>query len=1735
MHCWGQGDSVLSDKEEKLAQRKTMSDILCRWLNQELRLSKAVEPKTFAKDFSSGYLIGEVLHKYELQSDFSQFMKKDTSISKLNNFTRLKPTLQLLGISFDTSTAEDLMQEKHGVAMRLLYQLYVSLEKNKKAEISSTVMEVMQPASSGNLCIKEHEIHSNRLHPLVKYDAELKLQRVPQHYEEKSQQRSGMSALTNPVHQKRLKNSQTPQGFCQTQSGLTYNQATNPQVPKPPPNTSQLNLKRRQHQCKDRQAQMVQNEIARFETNKKKLISSGFSFFSSGQPCPDDVSLGGTRQVDNIPIGGTKLTLQSNAQYIQEIRQRLEENAVACEQREKRCDRFLMEQLKSHEAQQEARREEQLVKRLTRQTREEQRLVTQLLQIRMQKEVIRENRLFREQQYQQRRERDFQEALDREAALAQQAKLDRAEEIRKKLEFYKRLDAERAQSRHKKHSMICKDILEQIVDLATKIGEYRLLTGNLIPQKLMREWKELLFTGLPLYDPIKGHRPEFEASLDSGELKKQELLNNQDYDEYTNMMGEWAWPEEAGEAKSPPTNNHILGHVVQRLRNIVHPPTVEPSPVLLPFAIKACVLGKFCSGKTTCLAKIAEAHGLCVLSLDVLIEEALNAYRSGEIMNIIEEEAEEDDKPSTSTSLKSDIETQDASTYSNARFSTRAMHGEVAEKELRKGNAIANELLVDIVVEGISRLPAQSGWILDGFPLDITQAHLLEKALGGCVNVGTEVVNSRTNLAADPHPPEPPPPPAPVLDLALLLDVPDDCVVKRAYAEMDSDTKSTAAATPQPTDKTLYQAQIAHRITAFKDTWPELEKWFGRQQNILVRVNADVDEAELYNRVESVLQQDVSKPREVYAGPAEDDFVDGVKPPGSSSTTLPPILEQPPPPTDEALSPLKSCSSSKEEMAKNPKEHPRKSVSSVSNEDPEGVTKHPLESVCSCPDSFSCHYVDEPLPPELPEHLCLYWDTVCDAYVNNVKTVMQQLRSQRSIITHHLYNIREDYKHYLGRPDLKQELISQWQKDFNSISDDMSEDEDTKAELHLRLDEVRERLWDIIDKRKEEDEQERETLMKSGWLEEHTTVIVNHHSVLMQVELNRFQETLSVLRVYYMSMYGHVAPKPVTKLVYISLLKNPGMNDQDESGTQGTSTFSQMDDGEDKKKMQFTPLTSCATPSGRVSKSKGQDQTESFKILTISLLLQHPHEKLISECEEALIAIGNLVSAESHQGKKKEQENTEKEKEKKKETKSPPSPPPPPTPPPDDKKPPEKSHEQEVKEKIQKLYMAALKHEEHAAKVRIELVRGHCLAMMHSLQSRAEQVFSSMEKWLQARYLAEMKSIDQLTEVVRRHIEAGTKLLNELVLDSSDFYLNGDYLMVASPALPPRPPPLEKTTHSTPTIAQLQSLHHQLYNFAPSGFMHSSEFYSLLKDILSVNMGRNIMPEPWLEVKEKQLMEIVSLLTNDYELIDWRRFLLSAALPWPSPSLTQLLDVLQRLKAVDTNDTGYINEEQYLQTELWFLSETVQTVPEDPSDPLPYDRLANLPKFFFQLFADHSVSPPRLDYMSMLQYFAADPNPQQGFIRALSIVVGKHLKYHSQENLVKSMPRMEEAPELTWLEADGNIKEEETQSGSRRVDHDQEVSIPALISVISHKMTKKISSSILPFGCLSQEEHTEHLEQIFSELGYKPEGHVSFSILSQHPYIQFLIENTTTYQLVNIHRMLLTNLDEGEANSSSVS
>jgi hypothetical protein len=82
--------------------------------------------------------------------------------------------------------------------------------------------------------------------------------------------------------------------------------------------------------------------------------------------------------------------------------------------------------------------------------------------------------------------------------------------------------------------------------------------------------------------------------------------------------------------------------------------------------------------------------------------------------------------------------------------------------------------------------------------------------------------------------------------------------------------------------------------------------------------------------------------------------------------------------------------------------------------------------------------------------------------------------------------LQSQFLHFLHRPDQKQEKLDQFIKDFNDFSDtypDLREDEQTKDELHQRVDILSDELWEIIEERKEQHVEERKKIMDSGWIE----------------------------------------------------------------------------------------------------------------------------------------------------------------------------------------------------------------------------------------------------------------------------------------------------------------------------------------------------------------------------------------------------------------------------------------------------------------------------------------------------------------------------------------------------------------------------------------------------------------------------------------------------------------------------
>lgn len=68
-------------------------------------------------------------------------------------------------------------------------------------------------------------------------------------------------------------------------------------------------------------------------------------------------------------------------------------------------------------------------------------------------------------------------------------------------------------------------------------------------------------------------------------------------------------------------------------------------------------------------------------------------------------------------------------------------------------------------------------------------------------------------------------------------------------------------------------------------------------------------------------------------------------------------------------------------------------------------------------------------------------------------------RLERSLVASYLRDCRLLFGDFLKRADNKQSLVQTFLRAFNSLEDDMRFDEDTKNELHLQTEEMRESLW----------------------------------------------------------------------------------------------------------------------------------------------------------------------------------------------------------------------------------------------------------------------------------------------------------------------------------------------------------------------------------------------------------------------------------------------------------------------------------------------------------------------------------------------------------------------------------------------------------------------------------------------------------------------------------------------------
>lgn len=1949
-----------------------MTEILCRWLNEDVQLSRFIDPTNIAKEFSTGYLLGELLNKHGLQEDFSFFSQNTTSESKLHNFTRLEPTLKLLEVPYDTNVARALMSENHSAITRLMYQLFIALGKKSKMGLTGVAMQTMRPSGPVKLESIESGIYKERLKQLTKRQVDLNFEQLVHKYQAKQKEQEEMAFRAKFEEEERMRKylqGQRRQGLEKSRQAkqkqldmMDKIRDATVKIPRPP--ESKKTAKSRTEIRRQKEAEEVKESIDAFEASLRAVIppagSIGFEGESNREVDAEiDAFLGSKSPKKPVdPLSYIKPS--SNDDYINKIRTRLEEDAVARKEREKRRRRVLIEQMKAHEAQEEAHREEMLVNRLMRQSQQERRIAVQLMQVRHEKEVIRQNRIFREKQYAERRLKDFDDALTREAELCRQAKIEYAEETRKAQELQDKIKAEIAEAKYNKHYNICWEVLSQIVDFSCKVGEYRELTEKLIPPKMFREWKALFLEGLPIYEdePLEAPNTEL-AKQREIEKEKEDLMDEGDFLEYKNLIGEWA-PVEGSEIQGPAKDNAVLGHIIHRLFTIVSPPEPPPPPPEFPpFPIKVCFLGKFFSGKTSTIDKILEDHRMVRLSVDDLVAEAVDAFKNNECIEeppeepaILEEDTsskkvsiqelqtgesqaatpqsaavEEGTVESKETEDANKIEEKQASetgeseekrdktkdelekestqakedekkTSSKSKeveavtsktklptLTTRAKLGSKAYGFLKKGKATPDQLLVDIMVESVRQVPEGTGWIMDGFPGTINQAKLLEKALSGydaqkeakdakAAKEPSRVGKTRkSRLAPDPHPPPETPVPKSGIDLVLLFDLPDDIALKRAegrtydpqtteqyhqeynppvegsYTGMNKQEKVVPVSDPSND-----REQVQQRIVGFTDAWPKLEKWFSRF-GILQQVDANTTQEELFDEVSALLnetyQKLVAPPEETPSEPsvqpgqtAEGETPTGAQSiqgdappadgPGSENTVVPlesnpPVSEapseagaksegksekgtakskgdskpgspksrkskkdrSPSPPTSKkgaksrsptppsskkgSRSGSKSPSASRKggsrpgSKGSRPGSKRAKSPKKAAEELEEETPPEPQGPPEPEPGSEEWEYVDQLIEVDFASVLTTQWENSEETYVDSCKTVFREIRLERELIHRYFYGTRKDFVAFLKRPDEKQEYVLQWQNSYNEVAEDMRGDEDTKAELHQQLDDLCDRLYDICDNRKELAEKERQSVMNEGWLEDRLGLLTNFYITLMQAEVDRYQDTVRLLRDYYVGMEGKIPSEAISEysrlpLVELPLTLRPQSASSKSGGSESATNLVTVEKAEvkspsgkkdkdkgasktpepvepqEEEQKPRIPLVPRRPKSGEPGTGKGKDKKGDKKKGQAAdadkpetpVPPSDPDEKLVFDAYIIALTIIETMALidqaeqeaeairQAELEKEKEREALQKKAKDKKDKKGRKTPskgvspskietPPPPPPEEQEGQSEEEQLKQKTKERARKEFLGAVAAEDNGLKTRLEMIKNHAIAVLQELKAKADSTYKDMDDWLGERFLQEVDSIKEMAENVRFAIEKEEKIQDEILLKDKDFVVDLDTRTFKTPTPPPPPSPTEVPQSDTFTVTQLMNLHRQLMDTAPSGVISNRAFCDTIMDMTVLTYGMELLPDSWMNITQSQLQDVCTMLALETEFIDWRRFLLSAAQPWPPASKMDLLLTLERCREVDTALSGRLTRDEYEQVDLWFFGQQELEHPRDPEVPPVFDRQGKLKTAFFRIFADSRDGASTLDYVDTLLYFAADPDPLEGFLRALSVVANQPMP---------SSKSLHYLPQPTTDETGGDVTIPEIQEPQLPPpEMDSLVTLDNLMKAFHHgegrhEDTHRLSLTADPGDTFAR----ERLAGVFVELGAEETEAVPFHLLYQHPIIQDCMHACQRFKAIDL-------------------
>ncbi|KAI9311754.1 hypothetical protein BDR26DRAFT_1017305 [Obelidium mucronatum] len=1282
--------------------------------------------------------------------------------------------------------------------------------------------------------------------------------------------------------------------------------------------------------------------------------------------------------------------MKKTEEYVEKIRERKIEEEVSRKEREQRRRKIVLGHQQAKEEMEKSHLEELLLTKLMRQSKQERRIAEGLMQIRLEKDFMCENRMHREEQYAKRRQQDYEEALEREFILAEKAREEYKKQTQLQLAQHFEILAIKAGEKHIKNANICKEIVHQIVDLSFKISEYRELNDydDAPPNpNMLRQWKILFIKGQPLtqiLQPQLGARQEarMEQSIakEDNVIEGIQLIDEEEFKHYIDGSGLWSTTSNA--IKNGPLKNEHLGQV----------------PKLPTVPLRLILLGKRFAGKKSVAKQLAAYFGLAFLSLDVLTKDAISeaealeasvsdpkqkkTIAAGHIGTKLQQSMAGGNGPDDELLVNLVMESikkhsaEDAPGWVLVDFPRNRYQAQLLEREIS-----GYEDPKPVKPGTLKRTPT-------------TKDKVAAPAIPPPVAAAAAAPKKKSLIApADDKSDTKVPAAISGVDAVFLLDIDNETAVKRAtgrrldpvtgieyHLELNPPPMNQPGVHERlvPVDDAGYSdTQLQYQIALFEEQEDLLKEWFARFNNLHI-IDSVVSLEESHQSVKDIVNEladkkELEKQQKVKELPASEPAQAApISKPPVVPASIPVVVEDvpavpvvtPPDSKDDKKggkgsakarggSGKTAAAAAATATAPPPERPPSRGASALQK--PLDDKKRP--NMIGIPDrsggSAAVIYVEAPdaslpllvrnvtsdgrkLPTkELAEILSDQWVTIEQTYTDTIKFAFRCLRREREAIMKYRHKTKVDFRKYLERPDKKQELLELFQKEYNSIEDDLRPDPDAKAELHQRAEDLREKLWEMSDKRRDEADAERVTIIEDRYIEDHFAIVSNIYISMMQAEVDKYLGAKQLALDYYKDSYGATVlgeyPKGHMKIPIVSPNSIPPVD---------TSVVV-----EALHKRRETMTTTIARPKAvsaaiTIAK-KGPGSASRIKFAGIGEKdsVPEPDPSMFCDLDVAMtVALGAIAATKPVH----HEEPPPPEKDKK-----------------DKKKPAAAAVEAAPEAKVEAEaemppeYQLLVDMEDKILMTRLEKIKLLATMNLTEIRNIGIELYSYLDEIIGARFQAEMESIRDILYLIKEAVEAEVRLPNELILNGEKFRVNFNCLTY-EPEPEPRPEsPTEKMISDQFTVLQLVNLGRHFKGLAPDGFLTTKEFIENFQRLAIVSPGMDILPEVYMTADLSLLQQVANALDPyDTGFVNWRRFILTQARILPVPTLEQLITLKDCYLCADSYSNGTINKQDFLEIPLWFEEDQddMQTANEDSAIP-KFNRPAKLKLALFELFS----------------------------------------------------------------------------------------------------------------------------------------------------------------------------------------